>query len=408
MQTPSLRSNVAWSFAGSASLAASQFAILILLSNLGDGDRAHRVGTWNWALTVTGPIFVLGLLRLRALQSTDARGEHAFAAYAQLRAAMMLAGLLATIGFVALGYRDQTGLAILGVAAAKTLEGGSDVVYGRLQQREQMRRIAISQLGRAASSMAVSIAVLELTSSVVILAWAVAAVYAAWMVFDLRTVDAPLRPLHAAGMKALFRQALPLGVVSAIGTLQISLPRIFVEHYSGRVEQGAFSSLTQALQLGGIVVSAMASGASARMARAVVARDFPSFLRVLRTLILGGAALGVAAVIVSATIGEWILGVVFTPDVARHADVLVWLAVTSGLVWSYVFLGTALDALRSFRVQPWIHGASTAVIAAAAALLVPDHGPQGAAWAMLVGFSVECTLYVIAVAIPLRRLRGEA
>jgi O-antigen/teichoic acid export membrane protein len=408
MHVPSLRQNVAWSFVGSVALAVSQFAIIIALSHLGDGDHAHRNGTWNWALTLTGPVFVLGLLRLRQVQTTDARGEHSFAAYLQLRGATMLAGLLGIAAVVALAYRDRTGLAILGVAVAKACEGGSDVVYGYLGQRERMRQVALSQLGRAITSLALAGTTVALTSSVALVAWAVAAVYAAWMIVDLRAVDAPLGPLDRAGVGALFRLAWPLGVVSAIGSLQIYVPRYFVEYHTGRVEQGAFSNLIQILQLGTIVVSAMTTGASARMARAAAARDYHGLLRTLKVLVLGGLLLGAGAVIVSATIGEWLLGLVFTAETARHADVLVWLAVTSGLVWSYVFLGTTLDALRSFRVQPWIHGASTAVIAGAAALLVPSHGLVGAAWAMLIGFGVECALYVIVVAIPLRRLRGAA
>ncbi len=407
MTAPSLRKNVAWSLAGSAVLSLSQLAIVIALAKLGGGGAAGAVrnATWTWALAVTGPIFVFGLLKLRSLETTDARGEHAFAAYAQLRAAAMIAAITVTAGVVVIGYRDHVGLTILGVGLAKAFEGGSDIVYGRLQHGDRLRQMALSQIGRAGSSLAVAAAVVALGGSMVAVAFGVAAVYLAWMIADLAAVDAPLGPIDRRAVIAVFWQALPLGFVSAIGSLQIYLPRYFLEHYASRVEQGVFANMAQLLGFGALVVAAMANAAAARMARAAAGRDWRTFNRILRTLVLGGATLGALAVITAAVAGPWIMTLVFSRELTPPREVLVWLALTSGLVWTYVFLGTALDALRSYRVQPWIHGASTVVIAGAAAALVPGYGMRGAAWAMLIGFGVECALYLIAVLPLLRRMR---
>ena len=407
MTAPSLRKNVAWSFAGSAVLSFSQLAIVIALAKLGGGGEAgaERNGTWTWALAVTGPIFVFGLLKLRALETTDARGEHAFAAYAQLRAVAMVAALAVTSVIVLIAYRNHVGLTILGVALAKAFEGGSDIVYGRLQHGDRLRQMALSQIGRAASALGVTAVVVVVSGSMVAVAFGVAAVYLAWMLVDVAGVDVPLGPFDRGAMVAVFWQALPLGAVSAIGSLQIYVPRYYLEHYVSRGEQGVFANMAQLLAIGALVVAAMANAAAARMARAAATRDWRTFNRVLRTLVTGGAILGALAVIVSAVAGRWIMTQVFSRELTPPREVLVWMSLTSALVWTYVFLGTALDALRSYKVQPWIHGASTAVIALAAALLVPSRGRLGAAWAMLIGFSVECGLYLFAVLPLLRRMR---
>lgn len=407
MTAPSLRKNVAWSLIGSLVLSLSQLAILVVLAKLGgSGDaRAQRNGAWTWALAVTGPIFVFGLLKLRQLQATDARGEHTFAAYAQLRAAAMLAALAVTTGIILVSYRNSVGLTIAGVALAKAFEGGCDAVYGRLQHGERLRRVALSQIGRGLSSLLVATVLIVATESMPVVAFGVAATYLAWMIADLAALDVPLGPIDRAAAVAVFRQALPLGFVSAIGSLQIYLPRYFLEHYASLVDQGVFANVAQLLSFGALVVAAMANAASARMARAAAARDWKTFNRLLRTLVLGGATIGALAVITSAVAGRWLMTLVFSRELTPPRAVLVWLALTSGLVWTYVFLGTALDALRSYRLQPWIHGASTTVIAVAAAMLVPGHGMLGAAWAMLIGFGVECVLYLAAVVPHLRRMR---
>jgi len=411
MAAASLRRNVGWAFAGSLVLSLSQWGILIAIAKVAG---AAAVGDWNLAIAVTGPIFVLGLLKLRQLQASDVRHEHGWGTYAALRLVCMAIAFVASASIALVGFNDATAVAIIGVAAMKVFDGGSDLAYGQLQRDEHMDRLARSQIGRGASALLIAVPVFMATRSVMILALTTAAVYGVWLVYDLRQVrrvldDEPLRPSwDGAGLRKVFRQAIPLGLVTAIGSLQLNVPRYFLEGYVGRAELGVFSSMAQLMFLGALVVAAIANAALPRLARHARDEEWAEFSRLLVRLLLSGAALGVLAVLTSLAIGGPVLELLYSAEFATHATTLVWLAAASGLLWSYVFLGTALDAMRSFRVQPWIYGASTIAISIASALLIPPYGLPGAAWALLVGYGVECALFVIAVARPLRRAIRKA
>jgi O-antigen/teichoic acid export membrane protein len=405
---PSLRRNFAWAFVGSIVLSICQWVVLIALAKLAGDARtgAIRNGDWSIALAVTGPVFVFFLFKLRQVQTTDARDEHTWSTYAALRLLGMAAAVVVTAGVVAVGYRDHTAAIIAGVALSKVFEGGSDLVYGRLQRLERLDRIAWSQIGRGLTSLGFAITVLAVTGSVVLVAFAVAAAYGAWMIWDLvtaRRVFAATAPVaDRAALGRLLRQAAPLGLVTAIGSLQANVPRYFLEAHGTRVEVGVFSSLTQLLIVGGLIATAIANAASARLARHAAAGEWAAFTHTLRRLIGFGALLGAAGIATSATIGEPVLRLLYNDEFARHDDVLVWLAASSALLWTYMFLSTALDAMRQFRIQPWIATLSTAVITLASWQLVPRYGLRGASWAILAGFVVESILFVVAVGLPLR------
>lgn len=414
MSIPTLRRNFAWVFAGSLVLAVTQLALQIALTKLAETEKlgASRVGDWTLATSVTGPVFVFFLFKLRALQATDARNEHGWPAYAAVRLIGMVAALSTTLVIVVVGYRDRTAPIIVGVALMKVFEGGSELVYGQLQHGDHLDRVGRSQIGRGVCALVVGIGLLVSTDSVGLVAVGTAAVYAAWMVWDLagarrRSGLAPPSRDRAA-IRRLLRQCAPLGMVGAIGSLQSNVPRYFLEASASRSELGVFGAMQQFLVFGGLIINAIAHAALARMSRQAAAGEWHAFARTLRTLVMLGSALGVVAVVVALTLGEPLLRLVYSDEFARHHEVLVWLAATSGLLWMYMFFGTALDAMRRYGIQPWIHGTSTAVIALASWLLVPRWGLLGASWAMLIGFAIECLMYVVAVALPLRaEIRGR-
>ena len=414
MSGPSLRRNFVWVFSGSVVLALTQLAMQIALTKLAATQQlgAARVGEWTLATSITGPLFVFFLLKLRAIQASDARNEHGWPAYAAVRLLGMIAALATTVVVIAVGYRDRTAPIILGVALMKVFEGGSELVYGRLQHGDHVDRIARSQIGRGLSGIVVGIALLVTTDSLGAVALGTAAIYAAWMMVDLiaarrhNGITAPSRDRDA--IVRLLRQAAPLGLAGAIGSLQANVPRYFLEATATRAELGVFGAMQHYLVLGGLIINAIAHAALARMSRHAAAGEWQAFARTLRLLVMLGTGLGVAAIAVAYLLGEPLLRLIYNDAFAAHHEVLVWLAATSALLWMYMFFGTALDAMRRYGIQPYIHGSSTAVIALASWLLVPRWGLMGAAWAMLIGFAVECVMFIVAVALPLRaELRGR-
>lgn len=408
MSGPSLRRNFAWAFTGTMALAASQLVLPMLLAKLAPSDviGAQRVGAWSLANAITGPVFVFFLFKLRVLQTTDAREEHAWPTYAAVRMWGMVAALVITAAIAAARYHSWVGLVIIGAGLVKAFEGGSDILYGVLQRHERLDRVARSQVARGVAALLVGAVALAVTRSIVVMLLALAAVYAVGFAWDAAATH---RLLGVAGprwapaaMGRLLRQCGPLGFVTALGSLQTNVPRYFLEDHASRVELGVFGMMQTLLGLGALVVNAVAHAALARLARQAAANQWPLFARTLRQLVVIGAGLAGAAVVVTYLIGEPVMRLFFNDAFAGRRDVMVWMAVTSGLVWIYLFFGAALDAMRAYRVQPWIHGASTLVIVVGCVWMVPRWGMFGATWAMLAGYALECLLFVVAVAVPLR------
>lgn len=406
---PTLRASFLWALAGSTIFQICQWVAVIAITKLSSTAVA---GDWNLALAVTAPIFLFTQFKLRSVQTTDVRDEFTWAEYAANRIAGSLGALAVTGLVVALVYRDAIAPLILLVAVSKVVDGGSDLIYGRLQRQELQARIGRSLIGRGLTSLAAGTAAFWLSRDTVWAATATALSYLPWLLWDLRSLRAMIGPLGPrwswARQRALLARVLPLGFVTAIGSLQTTIPRYFVDAYGDRTDVGVFGNLSYLLVAGNLVVAAIANAVLPRLARHAAEQAWGPFTRTLRIMILIGVALAAVGVVACVLLGEPVLRLLYSEQEAANVDVLIWMAAAAGLVWSYVFLGTALDAMRRFTVQPWIHGSSTAVIAGACALLVPSYGLRGAAWGTLIGYGVECLLYVVAVAVPLRRLARAA
>src|SRR5262249_54015187 len=157
-----LRTAVAWTVAGNTIYAGCQWAMLMVIAKLGSADA---VGAFALAFAVTAPVMMFSSLQLRVVQATDAQAEFAFGHYLAVRLVTTGAALLvcACAGWFGAG-RGSFGVVLL-VALAKAAESLSDVLYGLMQRRQDMRSIAISMIAKGCLSLAVLGAVLFLTGS---------------------------------------------------------------------------------------------------------------------------------------------------------------------------------------------------------------------------------------------------
>ena len=138
----SLKQNFSWTFVGNGVYQACQWGMLVVLAKL---TSPEAVGQFALGLAVCAPVVMLTNLQLRAVQATDARGEYEFADYLGLRLLMTGLALAVIAGVALVAYSSVTTLVILAVGLAKSFEALSDVLYGLLQQRERMDRIAKSR-----------------------------------------------------------------------------------------------------------------------------------------------------------------------------------------------------------------------------------------------------------------------
>jgi O-antigen/teichoic acid export membrane protein len=414
----SLRRNFSWTLLGNIIYAGCQWAMLVVLAKLG---TAEMVGQFALALALTAPVTLFASLKLRTIQATDARGEYRFADYFGLRLITTALALLVTVGIVLAGrYRPDTAWVILVMGLAKAVESFSDLFYGLLQQHERMDRIAQSMAIKGILSLAALGLGVYLTHTVL---WGVVGLTAAWTVvlvsYDLPNGAAIIRPPHdacapgysrvgfgpalqprwdAAILVRLATSALPLGLVVMLDSLYTNVPRYFIEHRLGESELGIFAAIGYLMFVGSTIINALGQSASPRLAKYYAAGDQTAFDALLLRIIGLGGALGATGVLLAMAAGHQVLTFLYRPEYARHADVFVWLMAAAGLQYAYVFLGTAVNAMRRFTIQLPIQALSLLVTLFLCLCLVSGHGLKGAAWAMLGTAAFEAAAYALLTA----------
>ena len=397
----SVRQNASWMFAGNAVYAACQWAMLMVLAKLG---TAAMVGQFVLALAVTTPVMAFFMLQLRSVQATDAQGDYRFGDYLGLR---LITAVMAMVTVAAIclasGYDQATTLIILAAAASAAVDSISDVVYGLLQQRERMDRIALSMIVRGAVALAALAAATLTTRNVFYGILAIAATRALMLVlYDMPSaaiiIHRGASAAHTRGRGyerllprcelrktlALTKLSLPLGVVMMLIGLSASIPRYFVEHYWGSRCLGIFGALGYLGLVGSTAVAAIGQSATPRLAQCYAARQRKAFNLLLFQLTGVGATLGLLGVVVAIVAGERILALAYGAEYAAHNAILVWLMLAAGLGYVAAFAGYGVTAARYFKAQIPLFAAVVAATAAACWWLVPRYGMLGAALSLLI------------------------
>lgn len=417
----SLRVNFSWTLLGNVVYAGCQWGMLVVLAKLGSPEM---VGQFALGVAVTAPVIALSGLQLRALLATDAGGRYHFGHYFGLRLLTTAAAVLAIVT-IALGYHREAMPVVLAIGLSKAIESISDVLFGLLQQRERMDRIATSMMVKGVLSLAALGGVVAAWGS---LFWGVTAMAAAWasvlLLYDLpnalrvlaaspapiatppgATREDPLAGKAMAGSARLLRPcfdfqplfqlaglALPLGVVMFLLSLNANIPRYFVEQQGGNYELGILAALSYLSAAGYQVVMALGQSASPRLARYHHEGAQPAFRRLLMRLVVLMTGIGVAGFVVALVAGRPILCFLYRPEYAAQHVAFAWIMAAGGLSYVAAAFGFAATARRQLAQQPFILLAVVAVSLASSAWLVPARGVLGAALSMAIssGFCAVC------------------
>ena len=404
-----LRQNFSWTFVGNIIYAGSQWGILVVLAKLGSPEM---VGQFTLGLAVTAPIILFANLQLRQIQTTDVDRKYQFSDYLRLR--LICAGLsLLTICIITLtaGYRWETSLVILVIGVAKVLESISDVFHGLFQYHERMDRIALSLMIKGPLSLLMLGIGTWLTGNVLGGTVGLAAVWAIVLVFydipngliilKAETGREPavssqqhwLQPsVNLSTLRSLVGLALPLGLVMMLISLNVNIPRYFIEHHLGDRELGIFSALSYLMVAGNIVVSALGQSASPRLAQYYTAGKSKDFQNLLVKTVLIGAMLGGIFILMAAIAGQQILTLLYRPEYAERGYLFLLLMVAAGIGYVASFLGYGMTAAQYFRVQLPLFTVATGISALTCFWLIPSQGLIGAAVAAIVSAIIQTIL----------------
>lgn len=411
----SLRRNFSWTMLGNVFYALCQWGMLAVLAKLGTPEM---VGQLALALAVSAPIMLFANLKLRSVQATDARDEYGFGTYFGLRLITTPVALTTIMGIAWLRFDVAAGLVITLMGMAKAIESISDIFFGLMQKQELMSTIARSQILKGALSFASFALAMVVTDSLV---WSVACIALSWaavlVLYDVPNAAAVLtlscchrrRPRRLASLfmlrpnwsvSSLARlswRAVPLGLAVMLGSLGSNVPQYFIEHFRGTYDLGLYASMSYPMVAGSLVISALSQSATPRLAKYCATQNSTAFRTLLMKLLAIGFLLGVAGIGIVALVGNDILRLLYGTQYARQADVFLLIMVAVAVRYLYVFLGTAVNAMRRFGIQLPIHVIGTVFLIGLCAFLVPSHGMVGAACALVFTELLQAALYAIVV-----------
>ncbi len=394
----SLYLNVSWTLAGNVVYAASQWLLLVTLAKMG---RPEQVGQLALGLAITGPLFIASQFHLRGVQATDARGEFTFSEYLGLRSIGTVAAALLTVGLaVGLGYEAGLASVVIFVGLGRSFDNFSDIYYGALQQQERMARMGKSMMLKGALSVSVLAIAMALTRNVVSVAVALMAVSAlTFLFYDRRSVTfgSPSRVgvmvgrfrWNPSGCWLLLKTAFPLTIVMVLVSLNLNVPRYFVERFRGAHDLGVFAALSYLIVAGNLVVNACGQAIAPKLAKLYANGPRRGFWNILFVLLAIAGACGLIGMSVVALAGERLVGIVYNASYTPYASLLTGMMVAATLLYAGQFLGYAMTAARIFRPQAPLFLLAAGATTAACSVLIPRDGLRGAVTAMSVGFAVQ-------------------
>ncbi len=422
----SLTSNFVWTFAGNGIYALCQWAAIVCLAKLGS---VEMVGVFALALAITNPITFLANLQLRVLYVTDHKSKYPFGEILGLR---LMLGAIAFVIMLAVcraaGYSRNTAAVIMLVGVAFLIDSISENYYAIAQRRERMDRIALSQIFRGFLAVAALALIVRFTGN---LAWAALGLVigrilvfltfdSARKTFNLAGSESPLvrsgksegtsfwkRVVPQWNLRNQMRMlwvAIPLGIASILISVNINMPRYFIEHFRGPHELGIFSALTYIPTAMMMVATALGYAVFTPLSKLYSQGQVRQFKVLVAKIVAFCAAVGAAGLLICAFAGHRILLILYRPEYAEHVQLLLWLVVWGSIGAVAAILGYAMTATSHFREQVPLFSAVTLSSMIACYFLVPRFGGLGGAFAALLAIIVQLigTGFVIFRALQLR------
>ena len=360
------------------------------------------VGRYSLALALTAPVFMFSNLNLATVLASDVNEKRGFGDYLGLRLLCSSLCVIPIAGFTYLGHYGATmTLVVAVVTISKYVESISDISYGLMQNHERFDYMAKSLILKGVLTIVAVTLVLFFSGDLTISLLALATVW----VFVLLFFDLPhigrwvsLRPtLSPQALVPILVFSLPLGVVGALGSLGVQIPRFAMEHWRGERELGIFSAIVALGMVARMITLALSRTALPRLSRQYAQGSVEAFQNLTVKLAVLGVVVGLMGFMVAAVFGRTLLTLLYTPEYARYNGVFMVVMIYVGLVTTFSFLGTAATAAQSFSPQVAIHLVKIATIAGVCFWAVPRFGALGAAWALVVGTLVSSVGYLLLI-----------
>ncbi|MCD8892239.1 flippase [Staphylococcus nepalensis] len=385
--------NFNYMFVANILSALCKFLILLVIVRLGTPED---VGRYNYALVITAPIFLFISLKIRSVIVTN--DKYSPNEYVSAIFSLNIITLIFVAIFVyVLGNGDLT--TILIVSLIKLFENMKEVPYGIYQKNENLKLLGISMgIYNILSliffyiiysfshnlNMALLFLVISCIFSFAIIdRWYLSKYYNIKLHYNNNIVK----------FKEIFILAIPLAFSSALGSLNTGIPRIVLENLFGKYTLGIFSTIAYVLVIGGLFANSISQVFLPKLRKLYKDENKIEFEKLTRKMVFIGIFIGMCSVILSLSLGEAFLSLLFGKEYGENNTILIILSFGLLFILSGIFLGTTIISTGKYNVNYKISLILLFCILIFSFLLIPKYSLLGAALTITISQFVALISY---------------
>ncbi|MCH7401707.1 hypothetical protein ACFOUP_01095 [Belliella kenyensis] len=353
----SLRKNFGFSVIGNLFYAASQYIILLIFIKL---YSIEDVGMFIFAGAFTSPVMLALDMQLRNFYITDQKNELALNDYFGFRTISNILGLIG-LTLAAFFLKPEYLVVILIVSLIKVFESQLDLIYGVYQKKHHLDYVAYSRAVRGILAVfsvgLVSFIFRDLIYSLLayLVSW-----FILYFLYERRQVVkrgfAKLNEFRFSvpnkrNLGLLLTLCIPMFFSILVDKYYLNYPRLKVESLFGVEMLGIFGSLLYFKSLGGQFISSVAHASMPKLSEFVFNKNKKSFNILVLKMVGVGFLIGFTLTGIIYLGGERLLVMIYTKEYAIYNDVLVLILIGTTITFSYVFITSAITAMRKQWVR---------------------------------------------------------
>lgn len=387
------------------SFSLTNWLLLVVIAKVYD---AAFLGQFVLALSILSPVFLLSSLKLRTLIVVDVDTEYSLEQYLGTRLLLSSIGLILSILLGISFFNNVSFSLLLLIGVYKWCDSWCELFYAYYHRIGRFDTATFSQCGRSVLSMSVILIIALISDSAILMVSGWVATTVVFSIVDtviftnLRRRGESVSTNWISLLSVQYAVRTPLRILKQYYTLSISLvvgalfvyiPNFVIEKYSGIEAAGEFAAVSYFLIAGGLLIHSVSQASSPRLAVFAKQENWKGLITLTFKMCLIGAAIGVSGVIVALVAGKFFLELFYNPEIALLSEELTWVLVAAAIRYIYIFIGTAMNALKQFHTQTYIYAVGTLCVLVACLFWVPEYGSLGAAKAMVFATCMECILF---------------
>lgn len=389
----SLLNKAKFLLSGNILFAFSQWLILIFISHFSDNQA---VGAYTYALALVTPVFMLTNLQLRPIVVAEfnLNSNFNYKSYFALRFYSIFLAILVSFLLSFLSTSNVWKVVLL-LGCIKALEAISDIIYAYYNAQGKTKLISLSLTVKSLSLILIFGGLLYFYNFLNIGLIGIILIYVlTLLVVDFRNIGLNKKYfyLNIVDFKNVIILALPLGISVMLVALQSNIPRFFLEKFFNLETVGVFSVFYYFIIVGGIVINSICQFISPKFS-ILFKENKMHELNKLTIQAWGMAAfLGVSGLIVSITLGDFFVNILYGSHYLFWIDILNIIMFAGLFTYLSVVNGYLMTSLGLIKIQLPLFLFLTIFTLVLCWTLIPAYGLLGAAWATVASSAAQFIL----------------